>query len=156
MCSNNTPCGYCPCHHGTSDHKFNVVGCMAKPGLLCGHTLEMHSDCMGTHIVLTNSCAKKSEAARAGQQSRPIQQRASTNAATDVASVTNTVFPDPRPNRAAEKSGGGGSEAKMAYVGGKEATWEADDNMMTETAITTATDTGIGAETETRDVVTNK
>jgi hypothetical protein len=38
-------CGYCSGNHRTSDHKCNVVGCMAKEGSICGHTLEKYPNC---------------------------------------------------------------------------------------------------------------
>ena len=34
--------GYCSGNHRTSDHKCNVVGCTARQGSLCGHTLEKY------------------------------------------------------------------------------------------------------------------
>jgi len=84
-----------------------------------------------------------------------IGQRASTNAATDVASGTNRVVLGPRPKGAAEEGEGGGSEAEMEDVGEKEASGEAQDITMNETANTTATETKIGAETEMGALATN-
>jgi len=154
-CSNKPTCGDCSGHHRTSDHKCNVVGCTAKQGSLCGHTLERCPNCKGKHIAFSNRCTKKAEATRAARQCRKIGQRASTNAATDVASGTNRVVLGPRPKGAAEEGGGGGSEAEMEDVGEKEATGEAEDVTMTETANTTATETEIGAETELGALATN-
>jgi hypothetical protein len=154
-CGNKPTCGYCSGHHRTSDHKCNVVGCTAKQGSLCGHTLEKCPDCKGKHIAFSNRCTKKAEATRAARQSRIIGQRASTNAATDVASGTNRVVLGPRRKGAAEEVGGGGSEAEMEDVGEKEATGQAENVTMTETANTTASETEIGAETEMGALATN-
>jgi hypothetical protein len=69
-CSSKPTCGYCSGHHRTSDHSCNVVGCTAKQGSLCGHTMEKCPNCKGNHIAFSNRCAKKTEAARAARQSR--------------------------------------------------------------------------------------
>ena len=69
-CSSKPTCGYCSGHHQTSDHKCNVVGCTAKQGSLCGHTLEKSPNCKGNHIAFSNRCAKKTEAAKAARQSK--------------------------------------------------------------------------------------
>jgi len=69
-CGNKTKCGYCSGNHWTSDHKCNLVGCMVKRGLLCGHTLEKCPNSKGNHIAFSSRCAKKSEAAKAAWQSR--------------------------------------------------------------------------------------
>jgi hypothetical protein len=144
-CSNKPTCGYCSGHHRTGDHKCNVVGCTAKQGSLCSHTLEKCPNCKGNHIAFSNRCAKKTEAARAARQSRKIGQagQAPTGATTGVVSGTNRVALGPRPKAAAAE--GGGSEAEMADVEEKEATGEAEDVTMAETANTTATE--IGTET---------
>jgi hypothetical protein len=63
-------CAYCSGNHRTSDPKCNVVGCTAKQGSLCGHTLERCPNCKGNHIAFSSRCAKKSEAASAARQSR--------------------------------------------------------------------------------------
>ena len=63
-------CGYWSGHHWTSDHSCNVVGCTAKQGSLCGHTLEKCPNCKGNYIAFCNRCAKKTEAARAARQCR--------------------------------------------------------------------------------------
>jgi hypothetical protein len=68
-CSNKPKCGNCSGNHRTSDHKCNVVGCTAKLTSLCGHTLEKCPNCRGNHIAFSSRCAKKTKAARAGQQS---------------------------------------------------------------------------------------
>ena len=47
-----------------------MVGCTAKQGSHCGHTLEKCPNCNGNHIAFSIRCAKKPEAARAVQQSR--------------------------------------------------------------------------------------
>jgi hypothetical protein len=39
-CGSRLQCGYCSGHHGTRDHKWNVVRYPAKQGSFCGHTLE--------------------------------------------------------------------------------------------------------------------
>ena len=70
QCSNKPRCGYCSGNHHTSDHKCNVVGCMAKQGSLCGHRLEKYPNGKGNHIALSSRCAKKSAAAHAAGQSR--------------------------------------------------------------------------------------
>jgi len=69
-CGNMPKCGYCSGKHRTSDHKCNVVGCMAKQGSLCGHTQEKCPNCKGHHIAFSSRCAKRSEAAKAARQSR--------------------------------------------------------------------------------------
>ena len=142
-CSNEPPCGYCSGYHRTSDHKCDVVGCKAKPGSLCGHTLEKCPNCKGNHIAFSNRSVKKAEAARAARRRRQLGQagRASRNAATDLASGTNRVALGPRAKGTTAKVGG--SEAEMADVQEKEATGEAEDVMMTKTANTTAIETEI-------------
>jgi hypothetical protein len=154
-CGNKPTCSYCSGHHRTSDHKCNMVGCAAKPRSLCSHTLEKCPNCIGTHIAFSNRCMKKAEATRVARHNRIIGQRASTNAATDVASGTNRVVLGPRPQGAAEEGGGGGSEAEMENVGEKEEPGEAEDVTMTETANMTATEPEIGAETEMGALATN-
>jgi len=144
-CGNKPTCGYCSGHHRTGDHKCNVVGCTAKQGSLCSHTLEKCPNCKGNHIVFSNRCAKKTEAARAARHSRKIGQagQAPTGATTGVVSGTNRVALGPRPKGTAAE--GGVSEGEMADVEEKEATGEAEDVTMTENANTTAT--AIGTET---------
>ena len=72
-CHSNKPtCGYCSGHRRTSDHKCNVVGCTAKQGSLCGHTLGKCPNSRGNHIAFSNRCTKKAEAARAARLSRKI------------------------------------------------------------------------------------
>jgi hypothetical protein len=66
-CGNKSKCGYCSGNHRTSDHKCNVVGCTAKQGSICGHTLEMCPNCKGNHIAFSSRCAKTSEATRASR-----------------------------------------------------------------------------------------
>ena len=39
-CGNERKFGYCTGNHRTSDRMCKVVGCRAKQGSLCGHTLE--------------------------------------------------------------------------------------------------------------------
>ena len=71
-CSNKPKCGYCSGNDRTSDHKWNVVGCMVKQGSLCGHTLEKCPNCKGNYITFSSRCAKKSEAARVARQRRKM------------------------------------------------------------------------------------
>ena len=122
-----------------------MVGCTAKQGSLCSLTLEKCPNCKGNHIAFSNRCAKKAKAARAPWQSRRIGQagQAPTGTTTGVVSGTNRVALGRRPKGTAAE--GGGSEADMADVEKKEATGEAEDVTMTETANTTATE--IGTET---------
>ena len=152
---NKPTCGYCSGHHRTCDHKCNVVGCMAKQGSLCGHTLEKCPNWKGKHIAFSNRCTKKAEATRAARPSRNIGQRASTNAAADEASGKYRVVLRPQPKGAAEEEGVGGSAAEMKDVRETEATGEAEDVNVTETANTTAIETEIGAETEMGALATN-
>jgi hypothetical protein len=71
-CGSRPRCGFCSGHHQTSDHKCNVVGYTAKPGSLCGHTLEKCPNCKGNHIALSSRCVKKTKATEAVQQSRKL------------------------------------------------------------------------------------
>ena len=57
-CSSAPMYGYCSGHHWTSDHKFNIVGYMAKQGSLCGHMHEKCPNCKGNHIAFSSWCAK--------------------------------------------------------------------------------------------------
>jgi hypothetical protein len=43
---------------------------MAKPGLLCGHTLETCPNFKGNFIMFSSRYAKKYKATNAGEQSR--------------------------------------------------------------------------------------
>jgi hypothetical protein len=148
-------CGYCSGHRQTSDHKRNVVGFMVKQSSLCGPTLETCPNCRSKNNAFSNRCMKKAKAPRAVRPSRMIGQPASTNAATGEASGTNRVVVGPRPKGAAEEGGGRGSEAEMVEVWDKEATWEAEDITMTESANITATVNAICAETEIGPLATN-
>jgi hypothetical protein len=44
-CGSKPKCGYCSGNHRTSDHKCNVVGCMAKQGSLCSNKLQKCPNC---------------------------------------------------------------------------------------------------------------
>jgi len=46
------------------------MGCTAKQGSICGHTMEKCPNCNRNHIAFSNTCAKITEAARATRQSR--------------------------------------------------------------------------------------
>jgi len=96
---------------------------------------------------------KKTEAAKAAQQSRGIGPagRASTNAAAGVASGTNRVMLGHRPERTAK--GGGRSEAELVDAEEAEEMGEAENVMKTESATMAATETG--TETETGALATN-
>jgi len=100
-CGSKPKCSYCSGHHRTSDHKCNVVGCTAKQGSLCGHTLEMFPNCKGNHITFSSRCVKKTDATEAELQSRKIglAGRGSTSAARDMATAmgANRVALGPRP-----------------------------------------------------------
>jgi len=150
MCSSKPKCGYCSGHHRTSDHKCNVVGCIAKQGSLCGHTLEKCPNCKGNHIAFSSRCVKKREATKAARQSRKIglAGRAPTSAAQDMATGSNRVMLGPRPQGVAE--GGGDEEEEMADVDEEEeeAAGEATDVTMAETEIDTVTRTATDTETE--------
>jgi hypothetical protein len=65
MCGSKPKSGYCSRNHRTSDHKCNGVGCMAKQGSHCAHTLEKCHNCKGTHNAFSTRCAKRSKAAKA-------------------------------------------------------------------------------------------
>jgi hypothetical protein len=148
-CGSKPKCGYCSGNHRTSDHKCNVVGCMAKQGSLCGHTLEKCPNCKGNHIAFSSRCAKKTEAAKAARQSRKtgLAGRAPKGEAMNVATGTNRVVLGLRPRGAA--ADGGSEEEEMADVEEEEATGEARDVTMTETEIEIATTTATETETET-------
>jgi hypothetical protein len=145
-CGNKPKCGYCSGNHRTSHHKCNLVGCTARQGSLCGHTLEKCPNCRGNHIAFSSRCAKKTEAARAARQSRKTGTagRVPTNEATHTAKGTNRVVLGSRPR------GGGAADCgteEKADAEEEEATGEARDVMMTEAEIatTTATKTETGA-----------
>ena len=150
MCGSKPKCGYCSGHPRTSDHKCNVVGCTAKQGSLCGHTLEKCPNCRGNHIAFSSRCVKKREATDAARQSRKIGlgARAPTSAAEDLATGANRVMLGPRPQGLAE--GGGDEEEEMADVDDEEeeAAGEARDVTMAETETETATRTATDTETE--------
>jgi len=150
-CGSKRMSGYCSGNHHTSDHKYNVVGCMAMRGSLCGHTLETCPNCKGNHIVFSTRCAKKSEAAQAALQSRKTGTagRAPTRDVMLTAIGTNRVVLGRRP-RGAAAAEGGSEEGEMTDVEGKEETGEARDVVMTEpaTANTAATATETQTETE--------
>jgi len=109
-----------------------VVGCTAKQGSLCGHTLEKCPNCKRSHIAFSSRCAKKREATKAVQQNRKIglAGRAPARAARDMATGSNRVVLGPRPQGVAE---GGGDEEEMADVEEEEAAGEARDVTMAET-----------------------
>jgi hypothetical protein len=158
-CGSKPKCGYCSGHHRTSDHKCNVVGCTAKQGSLCGHTLEKCPNCKGNHIAFSSRCVKKTEATEAARQSRTIglAGRASTSAARDMATATgaNRVALGPRPQGVAE-GGGDGDEEEMADVDEEEeAAVGARDITMAEIETATRTATDIETETETGALATN-
>ena len=67
-----TRCGYCSCHHRRNDHQFTVVGCTAKQGSLCGHTLEKCPNCEENHIAFSSRWVKKTKATEAARQSRKV------------------------------------------------------------------------------------
>jgi hypothetical protein len=146
-CGSKPKCGYCSGHHRTGDHKCNVVGCTAKQGSLCGHTLEKCPNCKGSHIAFSSRCAKKREATEAARQNRKIglAGRAPARAARDMATGSNRVVLGPRPQGVAE---GGGDEEEMADVDEEEAAGEARDVTMAETETETATRTATDTETE--------
>jgi hypothetical protein len=149
-CGSKPKCGYCSGNHRTSDHKCNVVGCMAKQGSLCGHKLEKCPNCKGNHIAFSSRCAKKSEAAKAARQRRKTGTagRAPTSDAMHTATGTNRVVLGRRP-RGGAAADGGSEEEEMADVQGEEATGEARDVVMTETETATSAATATETETET-------
>ena len=149
-CGSKPKCGYCSGNHRTRDHKCNVVGCMAKQGSLCGHTLEKCPNCKGNHIAFSSRCAKKSEATKAARQSRMTGTagRAPTSDAMHTATGTNRVVLGRRP-RGGAAADGGGEEEEMADVQGEEATGEARHVLMTETETATTATTATDTETET-------
>lgn len=99
-------------------------------------------NCKGSHIAFGNRCAKKSEAASVVRQSKKIWQegQAPTDATTGVAYGTNRVVLGPRAKETAAE--GGASEAEMVDGEENEATGEAEDITMTETATWTVTEIG--------------
>jgi hypothetical protein len=155
-CGNKPKCGYCSGNHRTSNHKCNVVVCLAKQGSLCGHRLEKCPNCKGNHIAFSSRCAKKSEAAKAAQQIRktgPAGQ-APMREATLTEMGANRVVLGRRP-RGGAAADGGSEEEEMADVQEEEAAGEARDVVMsgTETATTAATETE--TETEVGALATN-
>jgi len=127
-----------------------VVGCTAKQGSLCGHTLEKCPNSKGNHIAFSSRCVKKREATEAACQSRKIRLagRAPTSAARDMATGSNRVVLGPRPQGVAE--GVGDEEEEMADVDEEEeeGVGEATDVTMAETESETATRTATDTETE--------
>jgi hypothetical protein len=89
-CGSKPKCGCCSGHHRTSDHNCIQVGCTAKQGSLCGHSLMKCHNVKGNHIAFSSRCVKKTETAEAARQSRNIALagRASTSAARDMATAT--------------------------------------------------------------------
>ena len=159
-CGSMPKCGYCSGHHRTSDYKCNLVGCTAKQGSLCGHTLEKCPNCKGNHITFSSRCVKKTEATEAAQQSRKIglAGRASTSTARDMATATgaNSVALGPRPHGVLE-GGGDGDEEELADVDEEEkAAGGARDNTMAKIETATRTATDIETEIETGALATNK
>jgi len=150
-CGSKPMFSYCSGHHWKSDHKCNVVGCTAKQGSLCGHTLEKCPNYKGNYIVLSSRCVKKSKAAKVAWHSRKIgiPGQAPKSGAMDMAMGTKRVVQGPRPSGGVAGAGGSDKE-EMADVEKEEATGEARDVMMTETktkiATTTATETEIKIE----------
>ena len=149
-CGSKPKCGYCSGNHRTSDHKCNVVGCMATQGSLCGHTLEKCPNCKGNHIAFSSRCMKKSEAAKAARQSRKTGTagRAPTSDAMHTATGTNIVVLGRRP-RGGVAAEGGSEEQERTDVQGEEATGEERDVVMTETETATTAATATETETET-------
>jgi hypothetical protein len=115
-CGNKPTCGCWSGQHQTSEQKCNMVGCTAKQGSLCGHTVEKCPNCNGSHIAVSIICTKKAGAHTPAQARREIGQRASMHAATEVALGTHRVVLVPRLKGPAEEAGVGGSEAEMADV----------------------------------------
>jgi len=149
-CSSKPKCGYCSGNHRTSDHKCNAVGCMAKQGSLCGHTLEKCPNCKGNHILLSSRWMKKSEAAKAARQSTNVGTagRAPTSDALHRPTGTNREVLGCRPMGGAAAEGGS-EEEEMTDVQGEEATGEARDVVMTEIEGATTATTATESETET-------
>jgi len=108
-CGSMPKCGCLSGNDRTSDHKCNVVGCTAKQGSLCDHTLEKCPKFKGNHIALSSRCANKTEAANAARQSRKmgLAGRAPTGEAMNTATGTHRVLLGLRPRGAA---GDGGCE----------------------------------------------
>ena len=145
-CGNKPKCGYCSGNHQTSNHKCNVVGCTAKQGSLCGHTLEKCPNCKGNHIAFGSRCTNKSQAAKAARGSRitGTAGRAPTSETTHIATGTNRVVLGHRPRGGGAADGG---REDIADAEEEEAMEEERDVMMTETEIatTTATESEAGA-----------
>jgi len=163
-CGNTHKCGYCSGNHRTSDHKCNVVGCMAKQGSLCGQMLEKCPNCKGNHIAFSSRCTKKSEATKARRQSRKTGTagRGPVGKAMHTATGTNRVVLGRRPKGGA--AAGGGSEEEemaddmadeMADVQEDEAAGDERDVVMTETETATTAATETETETEAGAQATN-
>jgi len=147
-CASEPKCGYCSGHHWTCDQKYNVVGCTAKKGSLCGHMLEKCPNCKGNHIAFGSRWVKNRDATASPRQSRKIglAGRASTSAARNMAMGSNRVVLGSTPWGVAE---GGGDEEEMADVDEKEeAAGEERDVTMAETETETATRTLTDSVTE--------
>jgi len=146
-CSGKDKCAYCSGHHRTNNQKSIMVGCTAKQGSLCGHTLEKCRNCKGNHIAFSSRCVKKREATESAQLGRKIglAGRASERAARDMATGSNREVLGPTTQGVA---GGEGDEGEIADGDEEEeAAGEARDLMMAE--IDTATRTVTDTETET-------
>jgi hypothetical protein len=111
-CGNKPKCGYWSGIHRTSDRMWIVVGCMAQQGSLCCHTLETCPNCNGNHIAFISRCAKKSEAAKAAQQSRKTGTagQACMSEAMHTVMGTNRVVLGRRPRGGAAADGGSEQE----------------------------------------------
>ena len=126
------------------------MGCAAKQGSLCSHTLEKCPNCQGNHIGFSSRCQKKSAAAKVARQSPKTGTagRGPRREAIHTATGTNRVVLGRRP-RGGAAAEGGREEEEMADVQEEVATGEARDIVMmkTETATAAPTETEAGALT---------
>jgi len=118
MKSGNKPkCGYYSGNQRKSNHECNVVGCPAKQGSLCGHTLVKCPLCKENHIAFSSRCMIQGEAAIAPRLSRVTgsAERAPTSTDMHMARGTNRVMLGPGP-RGGVAADGGSREEEMADV----------------------------------------
>jgi hypothetical protein len=160
-CGSKPKCGYCSGNHRKSDHKCNVVWCMAKHGSLCGHMLEECPNCKGNDIAFSSRCVKKSEGAKGVRQSRKTGPagRAPASKAVHMATGTNRLVLGRRPSVGAATGLGGQEEEmadEMADVQEDEAAGEARDVVMTKTETVTTAATETETDTEAGAPATNE
>ena len=148
-CGSNPKCSNYSGYHRRSDYKCNALGCMAKQGSLCGHTLKKCPNFNRNLIIFSSRCKKRYKATNVGQQGRETgtAARATTTEAMHMAMGTNTVVLGCIPMEAVVADRGNMKEM-MAEEEQEGRIEEARDCMMIETEIVTTPATDTETETE--------